>query len=50
MTDNKPQYRSQSDQKNRIGHALFVNGPVDDLKELTNEVDADLVEVVDPVG
>jgi hypothetical protein len=32
-----------------IGHALFVNGPVDDLEELTDEVDADLVEIVNPV-
>lgn len=24
-----------------IGHALFVNGPVDDLADLTEEVDAD---------
>lgn len=33
-----------------IGHALFVNRPVDDPEKLTDEVDADLVEVVDPVG
>jgi hypothetical protein len=32
-----------------IGHALFVNGPVDDLEDLTDEVEADLVEVVNPV-
>jgi hypothetical protein len=26
-----------------IGHALFVNGPVDELEDLTDEVDADLL-------
>lgn len=28
-----------------VGHALFVNGPVDDLEDLTDGVDADLANV-----
>lgn len=33
-----------------IGHALFVNGPVDDAEDLTDEVDAEEVpQVLSPV-
>lgn len=33
-----------------IGHALFVNGPVDELEDLTDEVDADLLGGTGPAG
>lgn len=30
-----------------IGHALFINGPVDEMDDLTDEVDPEAIPVVD---